>query len=114
MARVTRGFKARRRRKRILKLASGFRGGRGRLFRTARVSVWQGLTYAYRDRKVKKRMFRKLWIARINAASREHGISYSQFMGALKKANVDLDRRALAELAINDPAGFEAGVKIAA
>lgn len=113
MARVTRGFKARRRRKRLLKLASGYRGSRHRLFRTARVSVWKGLQYAYRDRKVKKRMFRKLWIARINAASREHGISYSQFMGGLKKANVGLDRRALADLAVHDPAGFEAVAKLA-
>ena len=110
MARVTRGFKARRRRKRTLKLASGHMGARNRLFRTARLSVSKALTYAYRDRKVKKRAFRKLWIARINAAARLNGFSYSTLIGALKKADIDLDRRVLADLAVSDPKGFEAVV----
>ncbi|MCP4500958.1 MAG: 50S ribosomal protein L20 [Deltaproteobacteria bacterium] len=113
MSRVTRGTKARRRRKRLLKLASGYRGTRSTLYNTARGAVWKGLQYAYRDRKVKKRDFRKLWIARINAGARLHGVSYSALMGGLKKASVMLDRRALADLAVNDPAGFEAVVKTA-
>jgi len=106
MARVTRGFKARRRRKRILKLASGHIGTRNRLFRTAVESVERGLVYAYRDRKAKKRTFRKLWITRLNAAAREHGLSYSVLMSKLKAANVALDRRALSELAISDKSTF--------
>lgn len=113
MARVTRGFKARRRRKRILKMASGHYGTRNRLYRVAVVSVQKALTYAYRDRKVKKRAFRKLWIARINAAARMNGLSYSAFIGGLKKAGVELDRRVLADLAANDPKGFEAVAKMA-
>jgi large subunit ribosomal protein L20 len=108
MARVTRGFKARHRRKRILKLASGHIGTRNRLFRTAVESVERGLVYAYRDRKAKKRDFRKLWIARINAAARENGVSYSVFMAKLKAANITLDRRALSELAIADKSAFGA------
>lgn len=108
MARVTRGFKARHRRKRILKLASGHIGTRNRLFRTAVESVERGLVYAYRDRKVKKREFRKLWITRLNAAARENGLSYSVLMAKLKKANIVLDRRALSELAISEPTAFTA------
>jgi large subunit ribosomal protein L20 len=108
MARVTRGTKARRRRKRVLKMASGHYGTRNRLFKTALLSVRKGLVYAYRDRKVKKRAFRKLWIARINAAARMQGLSYSAFIGGLKKAGIDLDRRVLADLAANDPKGFMA------
>ncbi|MFZ9888054.1 MAG: 50S ribosomal protein L20 [Myxococcota bacterium] len=114
MARVTRGFKARRRRKRILKLASGHIGTRNRLYRVAVVSVQKALVYAYRDRKVKKRAFRKLWIARINAAARMNGLSYSALIGGLKKAGVDLDRRVLADLAANDPKGFQAVAQLAA
>jgi large subunit ribosomal protein L20 len=110
MARVTRGPKARRRRKKTLKLASGHIGSRNRLYRTANISVQKALAYAYRDRKVKKRAFRKLWIARINAAARINGMSYSAFIGGLKKSGVELDRRALADLAANDPKGFEAVV----
>ena len=110
MARVKRGFKARHRRKRILKMASGYYGTRSRLFRTAVESVEKALVYAYRDRKVKKRDFRKLWITRLNAAVRVHGLSYSVFMGKLKASNILLDRRALAELAVSDPAGFAAVV----
>lgn len=108
MARVTRGFKARHRRKRILKLASGHIGTRNRLFRTAVESVERGLVYAYRDRKVKKREFRKLWITRLNAAARENGLSYSVLMAKLKASNIALDRRALSELAISDAAAFTA------
>ena len=111
--RVKRGFKARRRRKKVLKLAKGFRGGRSRLYRTAADAVDKALMYAYRDRRVRKRDFRKLWIARINAAARLNNISYSKFMHGLKLANVELDRKVLAELAISDPNGFSQIVKVA-
>jgi large subunit ribosomal protein L20 len=104
--RVKRGFKARRRRQKVLKLAKGFRGGRSKLFRTAADSVDKALMYAYRDRKVRKRDFRRLWIARINAGVRMHNLSYSKFMHGLKLANVALDRKVLAELAVSDPSGF--------
>ena len=104
--RVKRGYKAKNRRKKILKLAKGFRGGRSKLFRTAADAVDKALMYAYRDRKAKKRDFRKLWIARINAASRMNGLSYSKFIHGLKLANIELDRKVLAELAISDPAAF--------
>ena len=104
--RVKRGYKARRRRNRVLKLAKGYRGGRSKLFRTAADSVDKALMYAYRDRKVRKRDYRRLWIARINAAARMNDLSYSKFMHGLKLAGVDLDRKVLAELAISDPTGF--------
>ena len=104
--RIKRGFKARRRRKKVLKLAKGFRGGRSKLFRTASDAVDKALRYAYRDRKVRKRDFRRLWIARINAAARMNNLSYSRFMHGLKQANIELDRKVLADLAISDPAGF--------
>lgn len=104
--RVKRGFKARRRRKKVLKLAKGFRGGRSKLFRTAADSLDKALMYAYRDRRVRKRNFRSLWIARINAAVRSNNLSYSQFIHGLKLANIELDRKVLAELAISDPVGF--------
>jgi len=87
-------------------MASGFRGGRGRLFRTARESVDKALQYAYRDRKVRKREMRALWIARINAAARSNGITYSRFMDGLRKAGVELDRKILSEMAVSDPASF--------
>ncbi|PID74789.1 MAG: 50S ribosomal protein L20 [Desulfobacterales bacterium] len=106
MPRVTRGFKARRRRNRVLKLAKGYRGGRSRLYRTATEAVDRALTYAYRDRKAKKRDFRRLWIARINAGARVNGISYSKLMGGLKKANIALDRKVLANMAILDAPAF--------
>lgn len=109
--RIKRGYKARRRRKKVLKLAKGFRGGRSKLFRTAADSVDKALNYAYRDRRQRKRDFRRLWIARINAAARINEISYSKFISGLKKADVALDRKVLAELALSDPAGF---TKIAA
>lgn len=109
--RIKRGFKARRRRNKVLKLAKGFRGGRSKLFRTAADAVDRALRYAYRDRKARKRDFRKLWIARINAAAHMNNLSYSKFIHGLKLANIDLDRKVLAELAISDPSGFS---KIAA
>lgn len=104
--RVKRGYKARRRRKKVLKLARGFRGGRSKLFRTAADAVDKALMYAYRDRRVRKRDFRRLWIARINAAARMNNLSYSKLVHGLKLAGVELDRKVLAELAISDPAGF--------
>ena len=104
--RVKRGFKAKRRRKKILKLAKGYRGGRSKLFRTAADAVDKALMYAYRDRKARKRDFRKLWITRINAAARMNNLSYSKFIHGLKLADVHLDRKVLAELAISDPSGF--------
>jgi large subunit ribosomal protein L20 len=113
MPRVTRGFKARRRRNRVLKLAKGFRGGRSRLYRSATEAVDRALVYAYRDRKAKKRDFRKLWIARINAGARMNDMSYSRLMGGLKKANIDLDRKVLSNLAILDAAAFSRIVQIA-
>jgi large subunit ribosomal protein L20 len=108
MPRVKRGFKARRRRNKVLKLAKGYRGARGKLFRSATEAVDRGLNYAFCDRKVKKRDFRALWIARINAAARENGLSYSRLVHGLKKAEIGLDRKVLAELAVTDPAGFSA------
>ncbi len=112
--RVRRGYKARRRRKKILKLAKGFRGGRSKLYRTAADAVDKALMYAYRDRKVRKRDFRRLWIARINAAARINNLSYSKFVHGLKLANVELDRKVLAELAISDPSGFAQIANLAA
>ena len=104
--RVKRGFKARKRRKKVLKLAKGFRGGRSKLFRTAADAVDKALMYAYRDRRARKRDFRRLWIARINAATRMNNLSYSKFIHGLKLADVRLDRKVLAELAVSDPSGF--------
>lgn len=113
MPRVTRGFKARRRRNRVLKLAKGFRGGRHRLFRTATEAVDRALCYAYRDRRTKKRDFRRLWIARISAAAKLNDTNYSQLMGGLKKVNVELDRKVLSNLAILNPNAFSAVSKLA-
>jgi large subunit ribosomal protein L20 len=112
--RIKRGFKARRRRKKILKLAKGFRGGRSKLLRTAADAADKSLMYAYRDRRQRKRDFRRLWITRINAAARIHKLSYSRLMHGLKLANVNLDRKVLAELAVSDPAGFTKVVELAA
>ena len=106
MPRAKRGFKARRRRNKVLKLAKGYYGGRSRLFRTATEAVDRALKYAYRDRRAKKRSFRALWIARINAAARLNEISYSRLMNGLKIAGIELDRKVLAEMAITDPAAF--------
>ncbi|MCB2191228.1 MAG: 50S ribosomal protein L20 [Deltaproteobacteria bacterium] len=113
MPRVRRGFKARQRRNKVLKMAKGYVGGRRKLYRTAVDSVQRSLAFAYRDRKVKKREFRKLWIVRINAAVREHGLSYSRFIDGLNKAKVALDRKVLSDLAISDPAGFAKVVELA-
>ena len=106
MPRVKRGVVSRRRRNRILREAKGYYGARSRLFRTAREAVEKGWKYAYRDRKQRKRQMRSLWIARINAAAREHELSYSRFMFGLKQAGVEIDRKVLAELAIRDPQAF--------
>ncbi|MBG0744758.1 MAG: 50S ribosomal protein L20 [Cylindrospermopsis raciborskii KL1] len=106
MTRVKRGNVARNRRNKILKLAKGFRGSHSTLFRTANQQVMKALRSAYRDRKKKKRDFRRLWITRINAASRQQGLSYSQLIGNLKKSNVELNRKMLAQLAVLDPATF--------
>ncbi|MDI9334409.1 MAG: 50S ribosomal protein L20 [Cytophagales bacterium] len=108
MSRVKRGVTARARHKKILTLAKGFRGRRGNVFRVAKEAVMKAGQYAYRDRRAKKRVFRALWIARINAAARSLGITYSQFANGLKKANIQIDRKVLANLAISDEAGFAA------
>jgi len=113
MTRVKRGNVARQRRKKILKLAKGFRGSHSTLFRTANQQVMKALRNSYRDRKKRKRDFRRLWIARINAAAHLHGISYSQFMGNMKKANIELNRKMLAQLAILDPESFGKVVEVA-
>jgi large subunit ribosomal protein L20 len=106
MARVTSAVSSRRRRKKILKQAKGYRGARSKALRSARLNLERALQYAYRDRRVRKRHFRALWITRINAAARMHGLSYSRFMDGLNKAGIDLDRKVLADLAVNDPQGF--------
>ena len=106
MPRVKRGVTARARHKKVLALAKGFRGRRGNVFRIAKQAVMKAGQYAYRDRRAKKRVFRQLWIARINAASRSLGVTYSKFMAGLKKAQIDIDRKVLADLAVNDPAAF--------
>jgi len=106
MARVKRGVQARRRHKKVLKAAKGYYGARSRVFRVAKQAVIKAGQYAYRDRRVKKRNFRALWITRINAQSRSEGLSYSRLIAGLKKADVSLDRRVLADLAIHDKATF--------
>ena len=113
MPRTKRGFKARRRRKKVLALAKGYWGRRSKIFRTAKEAVERAMTYAYRDRRVRKREFRSLWIARINAAARLNGLSYSRLMGGLKKTGIDLDRKILSDLAISDPACFAKIAKMA-
>ena len=107
MARVKWQVASRRRRKRLLKQAKGYWGARGRHVRRAKETVMRALAYATRDRKVKKREFRSLWIIRLNAAARARGLTYSQFMAACRKANVKLDRKQLAELAVNDHGAFD-------
>ncbi|MDY6857141.1 MAG: 50S ribosomal protein L20 [Thermodesulfobacteriota bacterium] len=113
MPRVKRGNKKRKRRKKILKLAKGYQGARSKLYRTATEAVDRALNYAYRDRRTKKRDFRKLWITRINAAARLEGISYSKLIHGLNKANIHIDRKILAELAVSDPVGFSKIVHLA-
>lgn len=104
--RIKRGFKARRRRNKVLKLAKGYRGGHSKLYRTAADTVDRALAFAFRDRKAKKRDFRALWIARINAGARLNNLSYSKFMNGLKQAGIGLDRKILADIAITDPGVF--------
>ena len=106
MPRVKKSVASRARRKKFLGMAKGYRSGRSRLYRSAREAVERALTFAYRDRKVRKREFRSLWIVRINAALRPLGMSYSKFIGGLKKAQINLDRKVLADMAIRDPQGF--------
>jgi large subunit ribosomal protein L20 len=106
MPRVKRGSAAHKRHKRILRQAKGYYGTRSRLLKTAREAVERGWKYSYRDRKQRKRQFRTLWIARINAAVREHGLSYSRFMHGLSEAGVEVDRKNLADLAVSDPQAF--------
>ena len=111
--RVKRGFAAHRRHKKYLKLAKGYRGGRSKLYRSAREAVERGLQYAYRDRNLRKREFRKLWIVRINAGARANGLSYSRFMRGLQLAGVELNRKVLADLAVREKAGFSKLVELA-
>lgn len=113
MVRVTYGAPRRQKKVRWFKQAKGFRGGRRRLWRTVRESVVRSWAYAYRDRRQKKRQFRRLWIIRINAAARMRGISYSHFIDGLKKANIDLNRKQLSEMAIHDPGAFDSIVEAA-
>lgn len=107
MPRVKRGFKARRRRNKVLKAAKGFRGGQSKLFRTAKERVMRGDQFAYRDRRAKKRDFRALWIVRINAATKALGVSYNRFIDGLKKLELPLNRKILADMAVRAPKAFE-------
>jgi len=113
MARVKGGVVTRRRHKKVLKLAKGYRGSKSRIFRTANQQVLKSLAYAFRDRRNKKRDFRRLWISRINAAARMNGISYSVFISGLKQAGVSINRKVLADLAVNDSQAFQELVGIA-
>ena len=113
MARVKGGLNAKKRHNRVLKLAKGYRGARSKQYRIAKQSVMRALAYSYVGRKNRKRDFRKLWIARINAAARMNGLSYSKFMYGLKLAEVEVNRKMLSEMAINDPEGFAALVEVA-
>ncbi len=111
--RVKRGNVLRKRHKKILKLAKGFIGARSRIFKVANTAVMKKLKYQYRDRRNKKRNLRRLWIVRINAAARQHGLSYSKFMNALKKADIQVNRKMLAEMAVNEPEAFSVVVESA-
>ena len=111
--RTTKGAARTRAKRRLYKRAKGYRGGRGNLLRTVKETLIRSGQYAYRDRKTKKRNFRRLWIIRINAACRERGLRYSQFMAGLKAANIELNRKSLSEIAIHDPAGFDQIVEAA-
>ncbi len=113
MARVKGGPQGHRRHKRLLKLAEGYRATRSKLFRRANETLLSGLVYAFRDRRVRKRDLRRLWISRINAAARLNGISYSRLISALRKAEVNLNRKMLADLAVRDPEAFSAIVNVA-
>jgi large subunit ribosomal protein L20 len=109
--RTTKGAARHQAKRRLLKRAKGYRGGRSKLLRTVKESLLRSGQYAYRDRRVRKREFRKLWIIRINAAVRERGLRYSEFIAGLKKAGIELDRKSLSEIAIHDPQGFDQIVK---
>ena len=113
MPRVKRGVPARKHKKNILKHAKGYRGRRKNLIRSAKEAVEKGWNYAYRDRRQRKRAFRRLWIVRINAAVRPHGLSYSRFMNGLKNAGIELDRKVLADMAVHDEPGFAKLVAVA-
>ncbi len=113
MARIKGGLNAKKRHNRVLKLAKGYRGARSKQYRVAKQSVMRALTSAYAGRKQRKRQFRQLWIARINAAARMNGLSYSKFMYGLKQADIQLNRKVLADMAVNDAAGFAALAEIA-
>jgi large subunit ribosomal protein L20 len=111
MPRVKRGVTAKKRHKKVLKKAKGYYGARSRVYRVAKQAVIKAAQYAYRDRKQRKRQFRALWIIRINAAAREHGLSYSRFINGLKKSNIEIDRKILADLAIHNKDAFKAIVE---
>lgn len=113
MPRVKNSVKTRQRRKKVLKLAKGYFGSKSKLFRIANQQVMKSLSYAYRDRRARKRDFRRLWIVRINAAARNNGLSYSQFLFGLKKAGVLVNRKMLADIAVNDPDAFRRLVNVA-
>lgn len=113
MARVKRGTNTHRKHKKILKSAKGYYGSKSTLYKTANQAVMKSMHYSFIGRKRKKRDFRKLWIARINAATRQYGLSYSKFMHGLKQANIDMNRKMLSDLSINDPSAFEKLVEIA-
>jgi len=106
VSRVKRGVHAKKKRRKILQLAKGYRGAKSKTFRAAKEQVMKSLAYAYRDRKARKRDFRKLWIIRINAAAHQNGLSYNRFMNGLKIANVEIDRKVLSDMAVNDPEAF--------
>lgn len=113
MARVKKAVNAKKKHKKILKLAKGYRGAKGKLFRTANQAVMKSLMYAYIGRRLRKRDFRKLWISRINAASRANGLSYSRFINGLKNAGIEVNRKMLADMAVNDAEGFKQLVEVA-
>jgi len=113
MPRTRNSVASHKRKKKVLKQAKGFTGGRGKLIRTAQEAVDRAMTYAYRDRRARKRDFRKLWIARINAAARIHGLNYSRFINGLKKSDIEIDRKILSEIAIHDAEGFTKLAEIA-
>jgi len=113
MARTKHSVTSHRRKKKVLKQAKGYSGGRSKLYRTAREAVNRALTYAYRDRRARKRDFRRLWIARINAAARLHGLSYSHFINGLKRSDIEINRKVLAELAVSDAESFAKLAEIA-
>lgn len=113
MSRVKRGVNARKKRRKLLKLARGYYGAKSRSYRAAKEQLLHSLSYSYRDRRNKKRDFRKLWITRINAAARQNGISYSRLMNGLKLANIEIDRKVLSDMAVNDPESFAKAATLA-